>query len=142
MAVYVDLMKAPFLHMKMSHMVADSKDELLAMADKIGVQRKWIQDEDTPKEHFDISQSKRHLAIEAGAIVVGNLEMARMLRKKAAEMELRTAVGRLVEINYAIEAMEMAEPYYVDSDVHVLHAERQQLQERVVAAAVSLYATE
>lgn len=84
MAVYVDKMKAPYGRMKMSHMVADSHEELLAMADRIGVQRKWLQYEGTPQEHFDISQSKRALAIEAGAIEIDHRELARMLREKAA----------------------------------------------------------
>jgi len=56
--VYVDDMyKTPigqFGRMKMSHMIADTRAELLEMADKIGLQRKWIQSFDTPREHFDI----------------------------------------------------------------------------------------
>lgn len=47
MSVYVDDMykyaMGRFRGMKMSHLVADSREELLAMCDKIGVQRKWIQ---------------------------------------------------------------------------------------------------
>ena len=47
MTVYVDDMH---LHpmgqlgrMKMCHMIADSTEELLAMADQIGVDRRWLQ---------------------------------------------------------------------------------------------------
>ena len=72
MAVYVDdmykLSIGQFGRMKMSHMIADTKEELLAMADKIGVQRKWIQKEDTPLEHFDVSMGARKKAIEFGAV--------------------------------------------------------------------------
>lgn len=77
MAVYVDDMKAPFGNMVMCHMWADTDDELLAMVDKIGVQRKWIQghqDLSFGKHkkaswvHFDIALSKRALAVKAGAI--------------------------------------------------------------------------
>lgn len=72
MAVYVDDMyKNPigeFGNMKMSHMAADTTEELLAMVDKIGVQRKWIQDKGTGSEHFDIAMGKRALAIKNGAI--------------------------------------------------------------------------
>jgi hypothetical protein len=58
-------------------MWADSEDELLAMVDKIGVQRKWIQGHQTLSfgkhkkaswVHFDIAMTKRALAVKAGAI--------------------------------------------------------------------------
>lgn len=68
MSVYVDDMRAPFGRMVMCHMTADSTEELLAMADKIGVARRWIQYPGTWKEHFDIALSKRALAVKAGAI--------------------------------------------------------------------------
>lgn len=42
MAVYVDPAQHPFGRMIMCHMWADTLDELLAMADRIGVQRKWL----------------------------------------------------------------------------------------------------
>lgn len=68
MAVYVDDMRAGFGRMVMCHMVADTEAELHAMADKIGVDRKWYQ---YPKKsrypHYDIALSKRALAVEAGA---------------------------------------------------------------------------
>ncbi|WP_139804442.1 DUF4031 domain-containing protein [Pseudomonas aeruginosa] len=67
MAVYVDDMNATFGRMKMCHMLADTTEELLAMADKIGVQRKWIQHAGTIKEHFDICLSKKSAALAAGA---------------------------------------------------------------------------
>ncbi len=51
-------------------MWADGIDELLAMADRIGVQRKWLQQ--PPKAswvHFDISLGMKAKAIEAGAVL-------------------------------------------------------------------------
>ena len=80
MAVYVDDMytspMGQFGRMKMSHMVADTTEELLAMVDRIGVQRKWIQQAGTGGEHFDIALSKRQLAVEAGAIELSMRELA------------------------------------------------------------------
>lgn len=77
MTVYVDPAVWPFGRMLMCHMWADSLDELLAMVDRIGVPRKWIQGHPTlslPQArkaswvHFDISRGKRDLAIAAGAV--------------------------------------------------------------------------
>lgn len=67
MTVYVDNARIPFRNMLMSHMIADSTEELDAMADRIGVARKWRQQSGTYKEHYDICVSKRALAIKAGA---------------------------------------------------------------------------
>lgn len=70
--VYVDPPVHPFGRMMMCHMMADTTEELLAMADTIGVQRKWIQDAGTAREHFDIAKSKRASAIKAGAVEVNS----------------------------------------------------------------------
>jgi hypothetical protein len=75
MAVYVDNAQLPYRGMSMSHMVADSTDELLVMADTIGVQRKWIQRAGTNYEHFDVCQSKRALALRHGAKHITNREL-------------------------------------------------------------------
>lgn len=89
MAVYVDNMYqyglGAFGRMKMSHMIADTRDELFAMADKIGVQRKWIQEFDTPREHFDISIGKRRLAVKHGAIEIHMRELAEKTRTRTYE---------------------------------------------------------
>jgi len=93
MTVYVDSMRAPFRNMIMCHMVADTRDELDEMADKIGVQRKWIQHPGSYKEHYDIAMSKRKLAVQFGAKEIGNPEFAKFLGvKREALLELR---GRL-----------------------------------------------
>jgi len=86
MAVYVDDMRAPFGRMIMCHMLADTTEELLAMADRIGVQRKWLQLAGTPREHFDIALSKRELAIEFGAVAITMSETGRIVRAKRARM--------------------------------------------------------
>jgi hypothetical protein len=62
MTVYVDNMSARFGRLIMCHMIADTEAELHAMADKIGVARKWHQG-----DHYDIALSKRALAVEFGA---------------------------------------------------------------------------
>lgn len=84
MPVYVDDMEAPFSNMVMCHMAADSSAELLAMADKIGVARKWIQYPGTDKEHFDICKSKKLAAIRHGAIPVTMRELCSKLWSRGA----------------------------------------------------------
>lgn len=82
MTVYVDDMEAPFGRMKMCHMVADTNAELIAMATAIGVNRKWIQNAGTYKEHFDVSLGKKAQAIERGAIPVTQKEIGRIIVAK------------------------------------------------------------
>lgn len=69
--VYVDDMYnhpvGKFGRMKMSHMIADTTEELLDMATKIGVNHKWIQHPGAAREHFDICLSKRKKAVQLGA---------------------------------------------------------------------------
>ena len=79
--VYVDNMRAPYGRMIMCHMIADSTAELLAMADQIGVQRRWLQDPDSPREHFDICLSKRDQAIRAGAKVLSQRDLVKRIRR-------------------------------------------------------------
>lgn len=70
MTVYVDDVAHKFGRMLMCHMWADTLDELYAMVDRIGVQRKWLQQ--PPKAswvHFDISLGKKRLAVAAGAVL-------------------------------------------------------------------------
>lgn len=68
--------------MMMCHMMADTTEELLAMVDAIGVQRKWIQYPGTNKEHFDICKSKRARAIQFGAIEVDHYKEVEILEHK------------------------------------------------------------
>ena len=77
MTVYVDDMRAPYGRMVMCHMAADSEDELHAMADAIGVQRRWYQG-----DHYDISLMKRRLAVLAGAQEVTVREMVAIVRPR------------------------------------------------------------
>lgn len=77
MTVYVDNMRAPFGRMLMCHMIADSDEELHAMADRIGVARKWHQDK-TSGSHYDIALSKRAQAVKHGAVEIGLRELAVM----------------------------------------------------------------
>jgi len=74
MAVYVDESQWPFGRMIMCHMVADTLDELHEMAESIGIRRKWFQDK--PRfPHYDISKSKREIAVSNGAMEITAREL-------------------------------------------------------------------
>lgn len=92
MSVYVDDMRAHYRRMIMCHMIADTTVELLLMADKIRVPRRWIQKADKSSEHFDIALSKRALAVQFGAVEVTSRELVRMIRNRR---EVRHPPGAL-----------------------------------------------
>lgn len=70
MTVYVDDMRAKFGRMIMCHMIADTDEELHAMAARIGVQRKWHQAPPKHDSHYDIALSTRAKAVAAGAVEI------------------------------------------------------------------------
>jgi hypothetical protein len=75
---------------KMSHMVADTLEELHAMADTIGVDRRWFQDPETMRKvshpHYDITMSKRALAVKAGAKEITIRELSAMRHNRRGEL--------------------------------------------------------
>lgn len=82
MTTYVDDMHQSAMggygRMKMSHMLADTDDELHAMADRIGVARRWWQAPPRYSSHYDIALSKRAIAVAAGAIEITIRQAAAM----------------------------------------------------------------
>ena len=69
----------------MYHMVADTGQELLEMADRVGVARRWIQHEGRVTEHFAICLRARRDAISYGAIQINRSQLARHLTVKREE---------------------------------------------------------
>lgn len=55
---------------KWCHMTADSTEELIDFAIRLGLQEKYIQFPGTWKEHFDITEPKRKKAVLLGAVEV------------------------------------------------------------------------
>lgn len=74
MTVYVDNARLPYRRMKMCHMLADTLNELHAMADAIGVSRRHFQGASS-FPHYDICLSKRALAVQHGAVEVSSREL-------------------------------------------------------------------
>jgi hypothetical protein len=97
MSVYVDDMRAPFGKMIMCHMVADSHDELVAMATRLGVSRRWLQNEGTYREHFDLSLTKRSVAVRLGAIEVTQRRVGEIIRARRVTSEMPAASTPVVQ---------------------------------------------
>ncbi|RQU16287.1 DUF4031 domain-containing protein [Burkholderia cenocepacia] len=92
MTVYVDDMYRHEIgklgRMKMSHLIADTTEELLTMVREIGVNPKWIQHAGTRDEHFDIAISKRAAAIAAGAVPITYDQCGAMNKRRKVTSEL------------------------------------------------------
>lgn len=82
MTIYVDDMRAGYGRMFMCHMIADTDEELHAMAKRIGVARRWHQKPGTPQSHYDVCLAKRALAVKAGAVEITQRELVLKVREK------------------------------------------------------------
>jgi hypothetical protein len=87
MTVYVDSSRNEFGRMIMCHMLADTLKELHAMADKIGLQRKWYQSPDKVSfPHYDLSLTRRALAVSAGAKELTRQELSAHTKRVKSEI--------------------------------------------------------
>ena len=88
--VYVDNMRIPFGRMRMSHLMANTPEELREMAEKLGLTR-YIQHPGAPKEHLDVSDSKRKEALGMGAVPTDGRKMVQIVQaKRETERDRRT----------------------------------------------------
>lgn len=88
MTIYVDSMKVPYGRMVMCHMIGDTDEELHAMADLIGVDRKWHQAPPEHDSHYDIALSKRALAVANGAVEITLRQCSHMVYRRRVTGEL------------------------------------------------------
>lgn len=87
MSVYVDSGRIELGRMLMCHMVADTHRELIEMAARIGVHNDHLQSAGTYREHFDICQSKRALAVKYGAQKISRAQLGQWLYARSASAE-------------------------------------------------------
>ena len=84
MTVFIDDMYryaiGQFRGMRMSHMIADDEVELHAMADHIGMHRRWYQG-----DHYDVPLDRRSLAVAAGAVTITYRQCGMMRRRHQVE---------------------------------------------------------
>ena len=94
MSVYVDDAYIPAIvrsgslthDSRWCHMTADTTEELVAMAVSIGLQPNYIQFPGTWKEHFDVTEPKRRMAVAKGAVEVS-------MRDRIRDMGMRRMRG-------------------------------------------------
>jgi hypothetical protein len=77
--VYVDHARNRYRGMLMSHLVADTDEELERFAHELGLRPEWAQ-----HQHYDISEGMRYKAIRHGARAVTTRQIIRVLRARRA----------------------------------------------------------
>lgn len=88
MTVYVDNMKklarVGTIRAEWSHLQADTHEELMDFAKKLGLKDTWLQHGGRITEHFDVTAAKRAMAISLGAVEVTYMgeDSKEILRKK------------------------------------------------------------
>lgn len=86
MTVYIDDAYIPAkvgrIVTKWCHLTADTTEELVSFARKIGMKPQWIQHAGTWKEHFDVTENRRLKAVEQGAVEIGYRDSIVFLQAK------------------------------------------------------------
>jgi hypothetical protein len=88
--VYVDSAYIKQGKHRWCHMLADSHEELMAFAKRCQLNPRWIQYEGTYREHFDVTEAKRALALQLGAEEITTQDLGLMLiRRREAQKVAR-----------------------------------------------------
>jgi hypothetical protein len=97
MTVYVDNFRALVtdgrIRARWSHLTADTPDELHTFAQQLGLRRDWYQEKckhgrcaPCPHWHYDVTDTKRQKAIDAGAKPIDLREMGALMSTRRAAM--------------------------------------------------------
>lgn len=64
---------------------AEGQRELVAFAERLGLEQAWLQNAGTPTEHFDVTEPTRQRALRAGAVPIryGRAVAALTMAKRA-----------------------------------------------------------
>jgi hypothetical protein len=95
--IYVDNFRVPAtvgrLRARWSHLTSDTVEELHAFAESIGLRRAWFQEAckhgrcvPCPHWHYDVTDTKRQQAIDAGAKAIDLREMGALMSVRRAAM--------------------------------------------------------
>lgn len=104
MAVYVDNAMLPLGRMIMCHMIADTHEELMEMAQRIGVERHHLQKAGTHQEHFDVCLRMRARAVWNGAKEITQKELGAKLLERIVDGRGEQLRGEGWTLCYVVEA--------------------------------------
>lgn len=94
MAVLVDPATWPWRGRRWAHLVSDeSYEELHAMADLLGIERRWFQG-----DHYDVPSELRERAIELGAQPVPSRELVRRLVSSGLRKRRTQTSGEVAQV--------------------------------------------
>ena len=94
--VYVDgLRDYGWRHGPSCHLIADSVEELIEVAESMGMRREWFQAKSTP--HFDLTADGRVTAVSMGAIELTNRELIGKIRELRHRKRLQEEVARSLQ---------------------------------------------
>jgi hypothetical protein len=89
MACYVDTVRsypnAGLRHTEFCHLLADTRDELHAMAEQLGIPHRYFQDHPW-RWHHDLPAPLRARAVELGAREITMHEVGAILKRRKAEL--------------------------------------------------------
>lgn len=76
------------LQARWSHLMADTDEELHVFAADLGLRRSWHQMPGTAISHYDVTDSKRQLALSRGAVPIGYMSQESMdlIRRRRAQL--------------------------------------------------------
>lgn len=124
MAVYIDDFYktdgSHFRRMKISHLIADSREELFAITDKLKLKRKYLQKENTSHEHFDVCMSKRKEAIKLGAIEVSYRRLGAMVMNRKPPPLWAFIPFKLILSDNSIKALQAQCQQYFNNVVQIM----------------------
>jgi hypothetical protein len=90
-ACYVDTVRdypgAGLRYTRFCHLLADTREELHAMADELGMSRRFFQDHPW-RWHHDLPEPLRARAVELGAKEITMHEVGALLRRRKAELDI------------------------------------------------------